>query len=373
MVKVLFLINNLGNGGAERVLVNLANGLSKNPAYEITIRCLDKSGPQLDRLANTVKCEGIIRTCFIPRGLSFLYLLPKKWIYKKIIGNGNYDIIIPFLHGVLTRIVSYAPESQKTVAYLHANMQQSSFIRQLGSQEKIQKIFNTYNRIIAVSEDVKKSFIKASGISDDRIEVIYNTFAVEEIRKLAGEPLDVEMDHQILNICSVGKLEKIKGYDRLINVAGKLRDNGFLFHLYIIGEGSERSSLQKKIKELRLEKYITLLGRRENPYKYISNSDLFVCSSYSEGLSSVVVESIIIGVPVLTTDCSGMKEILGQSSEYGLIVSNDEKGLYDGLLKMTDKRWLSYYRDKAAERSSCFDSARTIKSVEQMICEVVKQ
>ena len=106
--------------------------------------------------------------------------------------------------------------------------------------------------------------------------------------------------------------------------------------LTIVGGGSLKEELQAYINDNELREYATLIGFDVNPYKYVAKSDLFVCSSYSEGFSSVVAESLFLGVPVVTTDCAGMRELLGSNNEFGVIVSNDEEGLYKGISNMVE-------------------------------------
>ena len=121
-----------------------------------------------------------------------------------------------------------------------------------------------------------------------------------------------------------------------------------------------------------LEDNVTLVGYKKNPYNYIRNSDLFVCSSYSEGFSSVVAESIILGKPVVTTDCAGMKEILGANNEYGIVCPNNEEGLLNGVISIiSDKNVLDYYRNKAVERSSFFEPETTVDAFLSLMDEVV--
>ena len=374
MIKILFLTNNLGNGGAERVLVNLANELSKDPQYSVTIRCLSKSGPQIERLSDNIRCEGIIPQNWHFRGINYLYLLPHRWIYKKVVGGEQYDVIIPYLHGVLTKIISYAPKEQKTIAYLHANMENSPFIKQLGKQENIQRLFNSFNRIVAVSNDVKESFVKVSGIKPNRVSVVYNTFAVEEIKRLSLVPVNLKTTPGKIILCSVGKLEEVKGYKRLVDIVKRLRDDGFNFVLTIVGEGPEHQELDERIESMGITECIHLIGYDKNPYKYIQNSDLFVCSSYSEGFSSVVAESLILGVPVVTTECAGMKEMLGNNNEYGVVTDNSGEALYEGMKRLlSNPDLLAHYKKNARERSTYFSPEQTVVAVERMIEEVLHE
>ena len=111
-----------------------------------------------------------------------------------------------------------------------------------------------------------------------------------------------------------------------------------------------------------------LLGHQQNPYKYVSKCDLYVCSSYSEGFSTAATEALIVGTPVCTTDVSGMKEMLGTNNEYGYIVDNDEKALYEGIKKFIDSyEFYDNYKKQAKLRGEFFSTDNTVNSVEEML------
>ena len=165
---------------------------------------------------------------------------------------------------------------------------------------------------------------------------------------------------------TVGRLEPQKGYDRLIKIVDRLRKEKLVFQLKIIGEGPDRKQLEELIEKYEIQDIVTLLGFQSNPYKYIKASDLFVCSSRSEGLSTVVTEALILGIPVVATDCSGMMELLGDS-EYGLVTQNTDESLFEGIKKMlSDESLRTYYRNKSEERSGDFDIEKTMKEVEKL-------
>ena len=103
----------------------------------------------------------------------------------------------------------------------------------------------------------------------------------------------------------------------------------------------------------------------------MAKCDLFVCSSYREGFSTAVTESLVVGTPVVSTLCSGAKELLGYNNEYGLVVENSEEGIYKGLKELLeDKELLEYYNKKAAERGSFFSKEKTVAAVEKMLDEI---
>lgn len=156
-----------------------------------------------------------------------------------------------------------------------------------------------------------------------------------EILEKAEEQVNInrEMSGPLIEV--IGRLSEEKGVDRLIRVCSRLKKNRYNFQLWVLGEGKERRNLEKIIEENNLSEYVKLLGFISNPYPYIKLADILVCPSRYEGLSTVVTEGLILGKAVVTTQCSGMKELLGDS-EYGIITENSEQGLYYGLKKMLD-------------------------------------
>ena len=229
--------------------------------------------------------------------------------------------------------------------------------------------YDKFNKIVAVSSVVKDSFIKFSGINTDKIDVIYNTNETDEILKKSKEKIeDISIDNKYLNIISVGKLTKIKGVDRLLKVHKRLKEEGLIHKLYILGVGDDKDKIEKYIKENNLTDTFHLLGYKDNPYKYVAKCDLYVCSSYREGFSTAVTESLIVGTPVISTLCSGSQELLGYNNEYGLVVENSEEGIYEGLKKLlSDKDLLNYYKSKAEERGKRFNKKNTVREVENLL------
>ena len=135
----------------------------------------------------------------------------------------------------------------------------------------------------------------------------------------------------------MGGLVQQKGYDRLLRIYNNIVKKEKNIHLYILGEGNQRKELEKYIRNNNLGDKVTLLGYKENPYKYVKKADLFVCSSYYEGYSTAVTEALIVGTPVITTLCSGMQELLDNGT-YGMIVENNEESLYNGLKKLINDK-----------------------------------
>ncbi len=139
----------------------------------------------------------------------------------------------------------------------------------------------------------------------------------------------------------------------------------------MLGEGPERNSLQKYIQQNRLEDSITLLGYQLNPYKFVAKCDLFVCASYAEGFSTAATEALILGTPVCTVEVSGMKEMLGENNEYGLVVENRDEALYQGIRRFFEvPGLLEHYAKQAEIRGKDFSTEKTVRKVEKMLMSI---
>lgn len=367
MKKVLFFIPNLMHGGAEKVLVNLVNNLDRNK-YDITLQTIFDVGVNKQYLHKGIKYKYVFKKLF--RGSTTIFkLFSPKFLYKHLIKD-EYDIVISYLEGPTARIISGCPYKSKKVSWIHTTIN-DNYKLELGfrNKEEAKKYYSKFNKIICVSNTVKEQFIKESRINKCNVEVLYNTNETEQIIEKSKEVVDdIVFDKNTINICSVGKITNVKGYDRLARIHKRLIDEGLKHHIYILGIGEDEDNINKYIKENNLQDTYTLLGFRNNPYKYVDKCDLFVCSSLREGFSTAVTESLVVGTPVVSTLCSGAQELLGYNNEYGLVVENSEEGIYKGMKKLLeDRELLAYYKEKAIERGSFFSNEKTVKAVENMI------
>ena len=165
-------------------------------------------------------------------------------------------------------------------------------------------------------------------------------------------------------------MEPVKGYIRLLEVHKRLIQNSIKHKLWLVGDGSEMKNIENFINKHHLEESVTLWGYQANPYKFMKNSDIYVCSSFTEGLSSTTIEATFLGKIVVTTDCPGMKEILGENNENALIVKNSMEALYDGLKEiLTNEKLREKYKNNINKRSELFDLENTMKKIEQIIEE----
>ncbi len=367
MKKVLFLIRDLGHGGAEKVLVNLVNHMDRDK-FDITVMTLFDEGVNKQSLAPHIK----YKTCFkksFPANSHFLKLFSPAFLHRRFIKDA-YDIEIAYLEGPSARVISGCQNKDtKLISWIHCTQKNENDIS-VGFRNfnEVQKSYKIFNKIIFVSKSTEKSFRNL--ISDIESQVLYNTNDSDKIEKLSFDDIDCVFDNSKINLISTGRLIPVKGFDRLIKIHIRLIAENHPIHTYILGEGSEsyKSKLIDLINENKISDSFTLLGYQINPYKYVSKADLFICSSYSEGFSTAATEALIVGTPVCTVEVSGMKEMLGENNEYGIVTKNSEDALYEGIKSLLDNPELfKHYKEKAVERGKFFSTEKTVKAVEDML------
>lgn len=370
MKKILFLIHDLGQGGAEKVLVNLVNNMD-DKKFDITVMTLFDYGENRQFLGKNIKYKTWCKKMF-PGNSHLMKLFTPKQLHKSIIKE-RYDIEIAYLEGPCARIISGCNDSSvKKLAWIHIEQHTEKRAAQsFRSVEEAKDCYQQFNRIICVSQTVKQDFSQVLHIPVPH-EVIYNTNESNKIIKLSQEPVEQGiMNLNEIKLVGVGKLLKSKGFDRVARIVKRLKESGYPVHFYILGEGPERNSLKEYIQKNQLEDCITLLGYQLNPYKYVEKCDLFVCASFAEGFSTATTEALIVGTPVCTVEVSGMKEMLGSNNEYGVVVDNNDEALYQGIKRLLDEpELLKYYTQQAIIRGKDFSTEKTVQAVEKKLLQL---
>lgn len=369
--KVLFLIHDLGQGGAEKVLVNLVNNMDHSK-FDITVMTLFDSGDNRQFLKPDIKYKTWCKK-MIPGNSRLMKMLSPKQLHKLIIKE-HYDVEAAYLEGPCARVISGCSDpSVKKFVWIHSKQDtQEKAAISFRSIQEAKECYGKFDKIVSVSKTVEEYFQHSLGVKNN-YQVLYNTNESEKILLAAQEKIaGYEFQNGQFKLVGVGKLTENKGFDRLLKITKSLVSEGYPVHTYILGEGEEHNSLQKCIDQQELREHATLLGYQINPYKYVKNCDLFVCSSYSEGFSTAATEALIVGTPVCTVEVSGMREMLGANNEYGLVTENNDEALYEGIKMLLDnKEMLKYYKSQAQKRGQTFKTKTTVAAVEKMIVNVL--
>ena len=166
------------------------------------------------------------------------------------------------------------------------------------------------------------------------VEYCYNPIDDKRIVEQGNEQIDLKRSEGV-QFVSVGRMSPEKGYSRLLDIVARLKEEGFVFSLWLIGQGPAFEELKEKSNKLKIDDIVFFLGTQQNPHKFTSKADIFICSSFSEGYSTACTEALILGVPVVTTNCSGGEEIINEA-ECGLLTEMDDNSLYEGIHSILD-------------------------------------
>ena len=367
--KILFLIHDLGQGGAEKVLVNLVNNMDPEK-FDITVTDLFGGGVNAQFLKPHIR-----RKTWFPwefRGNSHVMkLLTPKQLHRLIVRE-HYDIEVAYMEGPASRVISgCADPDTKLVTWIHVQQNHmKSLSGSFRSPAEAQACYDRFDQAICVSEYVREDF---TGILSYRkpCRVLYNTVESDKVLTLSREEAPQLLDDGAVRLVAVGSLKQSKGYHRLLDCIRQLRKDGFPIHLYILGIGPQQQELERLCDEYSITDHVTFLGYDTNPYKYVAKCDLFVCASFAEGFSTAATEALIVGTPVCTVEVSGMKEMLGADNEFGLVTENDEEALYQGIKKLLDDpALLTHYKKQAALRGRDFSTEETVRAVEEMLIKL---
>lgn len=335
MKKILFVVPSLQCGGIEMAFINLINQKFIIDCDDIIfLKVLSGDGiyydkiPKNIKIINNSKIENYIFATFkksvfsllqnkknllaIKRVLAaiFKYFLPFHqdqilWYFlKNDISKDieNYDIAIAYADARTTYYVADKINARKKICWIHTDHDKAKFNYKFDRQ-----YYKQYSKIVCVS---KYLFLKESKeIEQSKLEYIYNFVPVDKIMAKSFEKIeDKNFFDTSIRILTIGRLSHEKGFDLAIKTAKLLSEGGLKFRWFFIGDGPEFYKLLNLIKKYKLDNYITILGYRSNPYKYIRNCNIYVQPSRYEGFSTTVMEAIVLSKKIVITNVAGASE-----------------------------------------------------------------
>lgn len=324
MKKICLLLNHFQlQDGVCRSALAIANLLAKRNDVEVTIIPLfryDKTA--FKYLSSKVIVKPVFRIYF--SGLSrIIKRIPAKWLYYLIVGN-KYDVNIAFQFG-LSHIIISAGNNDKilSIGWMHGY-----------DYDMVMKpYYLKMDKMVCVSQ-CNAEKLKSDLNGKIPVDYCYNPINDEQVRELGESPVKIKRNDSIL-FSAVGRISEEKGYSRLLNCVQRLKADGYVFQLWIIGDGVLLNSLKQQAREQNIEDCVTFLGGQNNPHAFTSKSDVFICSSFSEGYSTACTEAIMLNVPVISTNVSGAEEIISEAG-CGFVCDNDEESLYVTIKRVLD-------------------------------------
>lgn len=366
MKKILFLIHDLGQGGAEKVLVNLVNNMDTTK-FDISVTAVFGGGVNEQFLKPDIHFRAVFPKA-VPGNSKLMKLLTPEQLHDLCVKE-HYDIEVSYLEGPAARVISGCQDPDtKLVSWIHVEQHtMKKLASSFRSEKEARKCYNRFNQTVCVSRYVHDDFCRILDFNKPCC-VLYNTVESDKILSLAGDSAPDLADDSMIRLVAVGTLKESKGYDRMLRIIQRLRKEAYPVHLYILGIGPQQKELESHVANNGLADVVTFLGYQTNPYKYMSKCDLFVCASFAEGFSTAATEALIVTTPVCTVEVSGMKEMLGENNEWGVVTENSEEALHEGIKDLLDHpEKLAHYKEKAAQRGKQFSTEETVRAVEEML------
>lgn len=316
MQPIAIFLPSLAGGGAERVMLNLAMALTQ-AGERVELVLASASGPYLAQLPSEVGLVdlGCRRTL---ASLPALARYLRRARPKALIAALDHANLV----AIWARQLAWVPTRVIVTVHCHLSqlMQRSAATKGPLLPQLMRLFFPLADSVVAVSEGVRQDLLATLGLPAHRVATVYNPVVSPALARLSGAPCPHPwLDAGPPVILGIGRLSAQKDFATLIAAFAALLGAEDA-RLIILGEGEQRAELEALIARLKLQARVALPGFVANPYAYLSRARLFVLSSRWEGLPTVLIEALALGVPVVATDCqSGPREIL-QGGAWGELV-----------------------------------------------------
>lgn len=309
MEKIIFINDFIFGGGVEKVMYNVVDAICKEGSYDITV-----FAPYKEKNFYKVYPKSVKHRYFYTdrkKGNSIFRKASnriQRYFHSALLFK-NYDVAIAFKEGNSIKYVERL-KAKKKIGWIHIDYEALHWTNYLfKDNEEERSIYAGFDKTVCVTESVRKNFIKTIGDPGNTI-VRYNPIDAENIIKNGQNECLLKRPNGKTLFVTVGRLCREKGYLELIEALSKLNKDEY--ELWIIGSENDnyKAELIKKIENYNMLDTVKLLGHKENPYPYVKQADFFVCSSYTESFGLAIQEALILGVPVITTNCPGAVELL---------------------------------------------------------------
>ncbi len=355
--SLILFLPNYGDGGLERMFVNLASQIARDGIRVYFIVC-DASRPYLDDLDSSI--ELIVISKDRPAMTRELVSLLEQYRATSLFTAKEL--------GLAVALNAKRQSSSDTRIYLRAitNISARTKHRHLlqrikGELEihKLRRLYHQLDGIVAVSHGIAEDVHRISGIPLSQIKVAHNPVVTKQLHQRTGQPVDHPwlLQQEIPVILGIGRLTKQKNFELLINAFALVRANRPA-KLIILGDGSRKKKLYKQAEKLGVVEDVDLPGFNPNPYSMLHHASLFVLSSNWEGSPNALTEALAVGCPAISTDCpSGPGETL-QEGKYGpLVPMNDNKAMAGAIMEVLDNPLPREVLQSAAEKFTVENSA----------------
>ena len=368
MKKILFILTNLAGGGAEKVLIDVLSQTDYS-CYKVDLLLIVGEGVYLSSVPSAVQIHSLYKSRGFKYKLDFLLAryfgleyFQRHLLKKKIVGR--YDVVASFMEGIPLKFHKYLlSDAQRNITWVHTDLCRLHYTSKYFKRREELRLYNSMDAVVVVSNQAREGFYKQFQV-EVPLFTLYNPINKTEIVSLAGKQ---NIATKKFTICCVGRLTYAKRLDRALRVVDNLLKKGYEIELWIVGCGQLEKQLLKLCNDLGIKKNVSFLGFQSNPYPYIKAADIFLSTSMTEGYPLVICEALCLDKPIVATNVTGPREILGDS-EFGLLTEESDEAIFEGVRRMIDDKDLrQHYAEIASERKQMFDIQSTVDKIYKLI------
>ncbi|NWN90417.1 glycosyltransferase [Marinobacter adhaerens] len=330
VIRILHLTFNMGFGGTEQVIRQLVTNLPAE-GFNSLVMCIDG---HVGEIGKQISEEGV-PVHALSRGQGFDWELAKK--IRQEIRNHEIDIVhchqyTPWVYGWLAHIGT----SAKVIFTEHGRFYPDRYRYKAMLINPVLVLFTP--AIIAISTATKSALARYEFIPSRRIEVIYN--GIEGITESRSDTESVRVKHGLpdtsLVFGTVSRLDPVKNQSMMIRAFQQCVSEHPECFLLIVGDGPERDALEQLVSELALENSVIFTGFISKPDAYLAAMDVFLLSSFTEGTSMTLLETMSLGIPAVATAVGGNPEVIDKDKTGVLVPNDDEKAFAKEMIRMVD-------------------------------------
>lgn len=284
--------------------------------------------------------------------------IPLKWLYKAFVRD-DYDLEVAFQFGLPTKMISISPNTNK-ICWMHG----------YDTHMVLKKYYPLYNHIITVSKIATDKLVK-DGFPHELSDFCYNIIDEDDIIDKSKNEIDIKKRKKHL-VITVGRQSPEKAGERQLKCISEILNRIGDCEFWIVGDGIEFHKMQKFLQENNLGENVKLLGKQSNPYKFIKQADLYFCGSLREGFSTACQEAALLGIPVISTDVDGAKELI-ETAECGRVIENSEGSIINNLCDiLSNSDLISSWQETAKTNAHKFFKENRIKKIESTLLRYSK-
>ena len=381
MKRILFFNDSLSLGGTEVLLVDLLNHLSgKDCRITLLLPQPSDSDVLLKEVSDAVEVKYLYKknASHLGKRLGefFMVFFPRLFALCKGIKSSDYDEVVCFKECFYARI--FSKMKLYKILWIHNILYRRQFETH-SAKERLavwlnkkqlritQRAYNKFDKVVCVSDTCKQVYLNILHNGEEpknqSIEVLYNAIDLDKVIEKSKEPIP-DLPQGITKFLLVTRVSPEKRTDRLIYAASRLKEEGYKFMVYIIGEGLEQTA---KMPVVLGNDTIHFMGRIDNPFPYMLQCNWLLCVSERESFSLALLEAMALKTPVITTDCGGPADIVA-GGKYGILVPNSAEGVYEGMKKVLDTPALSVeYSANLKEAVARFDYNSWLRKVDKLL------